>query len=142
VVQWTRWLGRGEIPSFNLSGPNESIKSGPNLIVKSTWTPSASWQPNTLLAQSGERAGRLIERTTLRRPRKSSAKGCMGTITCDFSYPIHFPVVAYPKNGIFIGKSFVFFRKMLYSHSQVQPVRVALDVLHLSHGKGVVGEPR
>jgi hypothetical protein len=72
---------------------------------------------------------------------QDAATCCMGTITCDFSYPIHFPVVAYPKNGILTAKSFVFFRNILYSHSQVQPVRVALDVLRLSLGKGVVGEP-
>jgi hypothetical protein len=46
-------------------------------------------------------------------------------ITSVFSYQIHFPVVAYPENGIFTIKSFVFCRKTLYSHSDLQSAEVA-----------------
>src|ERR1700693_2898130 len=60
-------------------------------------------------------------------------------ITSDFSYAIHFPVVAYPENGIFGIKSFVFCGKILYSHSELPYPVVAFEVLHREHGKGVLG---
>ncbi len=57
-----------------------------------------------------------------------------------FFVAIHFPVVAYPKNRILVLNSFVFLRQILYSHSRVQFFRVVLEMLHRSHGKGLIQE--
>jgi len=52
-----------------------------------------------------------------------------------FSEAIHFTVVAYPGNEIFIVTPFVFCVEVLYSHGELSSVGLASDVLEADRGK-------